>query len=605
MRRLVLLGFLLFVCSSALAGEPQWVEVRSPHFSVVSDAGEKRAREVAIRFEQMRAVFGALLTKANVNLPIPLQIVAFRNGKEMRQFLPLWHGKPTKDAGLFFGGDDRSFILLDLSTDYAWQTVFHEYGHQLLHGNTSGELSPWFDEGFAEYFSTIKVAGKEANVGDVSQIDFDTLQLAPWLHVADLLRVRQDSNVYNESGDRRSAFYAQSWLMVHYLYDKQLLLKAAEYFTLVYDKNVPTEQATLQAFGMTTADWDKTLRQYFSRNQFLYFKIPTPPGIETTGYTVAPLAPADSKAILADLHVHSSDYADQSIAEFEEVLKLQPNHPAALRGLGYAYLRKRDFAHAAEYFDKAAALDTHDPRVLYYSAMLMNQENRAKTDEELKRTQSLLERAVQLDPNFADAYNLLAFADAALGKREDGLAAMKKALSLNPGNVGYYYNLAEMYLANQDMDSAIKLFENLKNSSNPEIAARAQQELARVEAYKEVSSRTQTVSMPHVVSRDSGTDNNAVSTIEVETASPPAPALGGTTDFLKGKLVSVDCSATPGATLTITTPKGSWSFHTANAGKLVVIGSDKLDCAWSNRSVAVNYRSTGTRTGELVSLELQ
>ena len=54
------------------AGEAQWIEIQSPHFSVVTDAGERRGREVAIRFEQMRAVFGALMVKANVNLPVPL-----------------------------------------------------------------------------------------------------------------------------------------------------------------------------------------------------------------------------------------------------------------------------------------------------------------------------------------------------------------------------------------------------------------------------------------------------------------------------------------------------------------------------------------------------
>ena len=56
----------------AYSAEPQWVEVHSPHFSVVTDAGEKRGREAAMRFEQMRAVFGALMTKANVNLPVPI-----------------------------------------------------------------------------------------------------------------------------------------------------------------------------------------------------------------------------------------------------------------------------------------------------------------------------------------------------------------------------------------------------------------------------------------------------------------------------------------------------------------------------------------------------
>jgi len=59
---LFLVGIPLFVafCNppSAFAGELQWMEIRSPHFSVVTDAGEKRGREVAMRFEQMRAVFG-------------------------------------------------------------------------------------------------------------------------------------------------------------------------------------------------------------------------------------------------------------------------------------------------------------------------------------------------------------------------------------------------------------------------------------------------------------------------------------------------------------------------------------------------------------------
>jgi hypothetical protein len=112
--------------SIVLAGEPPWVEVRSPNFSVVTDAGEKRGREVAMRFEQMRSAFGTLMTKANVNLPVPLQIVAFRNTKEMRLVAPLFHGKPTELAGLFQGGADRSFIMLDMSVENPWAVVFHE-----------------------------------------------------------------------------------------------------------------------------------------------------------------------------------------------------------------------------------------------------------------------------------------------------------------------------------------------------------------------------------------------------------------------------------------------------------------------------------------------
>jgi hypothetical protein len=51
-----------------------------------------------MRFEQMRVVLGTLMPKVNVNIPIPLQIVAVRNSKEFRQFAPLWNGKPEARA---------------------------------------------------------------------------------------------------------------------------------------------------------------------------------------------------------------------------------------------------------------------------------------------------------------------------------------------------------------------------------------------------------------------------------------------------------------------------------------------------------------------------
>ena len=48
---LTILALAFFCEPLGFAGEPQWLEVRSPNFSVVTDAGEKRGREVAMRFE--------------------------------------------------------------------------------------------------------------------------------------------------------------------------------------------------------------------------------------------------------------------------------------------------------------------------------------------------------------------------------------------------------------------------------------------------------------------------------------------------------------------------------------------------------------------------
>ena len=77
----ITLGCLIGLSRPSLAGDQQWVEVKSPNFSVITDAGDKRGRDVALHFEQMRSVFGTLMTKANVSLSVPLQIVAFRSTK--------------------------------------------------------------------------------------------------------------------------------------------------------------------------------------------------------------------------------------------------------------------------------------------------------------------------------------------------------------------------------------------------------------------------------------------------------------------------------------------------------------------------------------------
>jgi tetratricopeptide (TPR) repeat protein len=587
------------IVNSGWAGDAQWIEVQSPHFSVVTDAGEKRGRDVAVRFEQMRAVFGALLVKTTVNLPVPLQIVAFRNTKEMRQFAPLWHGKATEVSGLFQFSTDRSFILLDMSAEDPWQLVFHEYAHQLLNGNTSAQVQPWFDEGFAEYFSTIRVSGKEADVGLPPGNDVEILRDSKWLKIADLFRVQQNSSTYNESGDHRSVFYAESWLVMHYLYDTQTLPKSGTYFDLVFEGKVSVEQAIQQAFGMSAEAWDRALRQYFSRGTIKYYKMTTPPGIETTGYSVAPLSYPDAKAVLADMHLHSPDYPDRAIEEFEDVLTVDPNNVAALRGMGYAHLRKQNLSTAADYFQKAAARDSKDPRVLYYSALLRNQQKLNRDPAELEKTQKELEASIALDPNFADAYSLLAFTYQYQGRFPDAIKAISRAVALNPRNEGYAYNQAQMFLANRDVDDAVPILERLKNSSNPQIAMMSSTSLVQVETFKAAMqgrSGDDGGPAPAVRVRAEASPQNK----EPETVTPTAAA-----QFLKGKLTAVDCSSPPGAVLTVAVGAKTWQMTAKNASHMILIGADTFSCDWKNRSVAVNYRETGDGRGDIISLELQ
>ena len=161
MLRSVVLAFLLFCTLSAHAAEAPWIRVSSSHFSVLTDAGEKRGREVILRFEQMRGVFAQLLMKTRVRMPEPLEIIAVKNDKEYVQLAPFARSQPISAPGFFLAGDDRNYIVLDLFADDSWRAISHQFAHMLLNYNyppTPG----WFDEGFAEYFSSLRLENKRS-----------------------------------------------------------------------------------------------------------------------------------------------------------------------------------------------------------------------------------------------------------------------------------------------------------------------------------------------------------------------------------------------------------------------------------------------------------
>src|SRR5947209_18454491 len=286
--------FLLFTCvllfgASLSFADQQWVEVTSPHFSLLTDAGEKRGREVLVRFEQMRTAFGLLFQKVNVNTPVKLQIVAYRNSKELRQVAPLFEGKAITLAGYFLGGgihgmpangEDRQYIALDLSAEDNWGTVFHEYAHLLINSNFP-PTPVWFDEGFAEYCSSLKVDKKEIAIG-LPRPDLPvTLSENHWLKLVDLFSVGHNSKIYNRD-DRRSVFYAQSWITVHYFMSKGVatMKQVGTYNRLARDPHITVSDAVRQAFGMGPDELQKAVEAYFRTSHVMYFRAPTPPGTD-------------------------------------------------------------------------------------------------------------------------------------------------------------------------------------------------------------------------------------------------------------------------------------------------------------------------------------
>src|SRR5581483_5921283 len=386
-------------------------------------------------------------------------------------------------AGLYQGGQDRNFILLDLSVEDPYEVVFHEYAHLLLNENYP-PTPVWFDEGFAQYFSTVKVGKTGVQIGLPPEGAAETLRGNALFHTVDLFGVRHNSPVYNEDGDHRSLFYQQSWLYVHYLLDTKKLDQASVYFDLTQNQHLPIAQAVQQAFGMDALHFDQAIQDYFKGNRMLAYTAELP-SMETMLYVSERLHSLDSQAILADAHLHSPDYTTKAITEFEQILNADSDNAAAHRGLGYAYLRQNDSRKAAQHLERAAALDSKNPMVHYYSAYLMHREAAASgTEANWPGIQAQLHEAIVLDPHFPDAYDLLAYVQMEQGAAEAALENSKTAIRLSPRNQQFQANFGQYLITAGKLDEAEAVFERLKESDDAKISATASKNLQLIEDYK-------------------------------------------------------------------------------------------------------------------------
>jgi tetratricopeptide (TPR) repeat protein len=481
------ISFLALVIASLGGATPaqEWSSVQSPHFVVSTDAGEKRCREVAVRFEQMRLVFEKLLSNDKLTSPVPLQILAFRSSKGFSQVAPSKNGKPdTGIVGVFQTGGDMNFIALDLSTESGFPVVFHEYAHSVLHANFR-HLPLWFDEGVAKYYETAKLVQGHAQVGGSPKYLDTFLYHRALMPVVELFGVTNDAKIYGENSERRQLFYDQSWVVVHYLFDKQKMADFAKYIELSGNQHMPIPQAIEAAFRMTPKKFDDEIASYLNLSLRQVFMIDQSMSIDESTFVTQPLDPMDAEALIANMRWHSTDHHEKAMEEYKDVLSKNPNQVDANLGLGYAALLSKKYDEAETYLRKAVSADKKNPRCQFLLGIL--QLRRSSTDENkqdlLIDAWNHLKAAATLSPELAVAHSELAYALSKLGDKDGAIKEATTAARLNKGNESYFVNLAELYFEFKKYEQAKAVFEQLASSNDPKIAALASQRLETLKTF--------------------------------------------------------------------------------------------------------------------------
>jgi hypothetical protein len=323
MRRLLLFCLL----PALLAAEDHWVRFTSGPYEVLTDAGPSAGREAIVRFEEFRAALGQIAGEQDLQTPMPVRIMVFKNAKGwMSPIAPVSAGR------------DRYNIVLEEKQSVP-PDVYRQLTRLFLQSNTS-QMPLRFEHGLVEFFSTFDVKGIHITVGaPPAQPDLD-------------------------------------WARVH------LLVLDPTYFgrlrVLLYNlrHGVDEDTSYRNAFGKSAAEVEAQAKRHFAAGNFQTGSIPSRPMAERD-FPERAIAQSDVRLARADL------LAANSAAEYRSLLNDGIKAAEAHEGLGLLALRDHRTGEARAEF--AAAMEAGSTSARCYIEYAKLEPDNAKAANALLR----------------------------------------------------------------------------------------------------------------------------------------------------------------------------------------------------------------------------
>ena len=482
--RILAVCTLTLLCVRAHADSaPVWLQVTTPHFTVITDAGEKQARHVAGQFERMQAVFHKILPGTHSDPGAPIVVLALKNRRDFQTVEPAEYlAKGQLDlAGLFLQSNDRTYILvrLDAGGDHPYSTVYHEYTHYITR---HADLPLWLNEGIAEFYENTDIDSREIRFGQPSVGAIQLLRSQSLLPLPTLFSVDHDSPYYHDE-QKGTMFYAESWALTYMLYINDFRNKT----NLVgnYLKALSAGQTSLTAAVATFGDlkkFESTLDAQISHSDFSFLSMPINIPIDEASYKVTPLTSADADAFRADILL-SDGRTDDARKLLDTVLAANPNSALAHESEGILHLREHDLDAARRSYTEAVALHSTSYLAWYYAAVLTLRSG--YHDDPAIETN--LQQSLRLNPEFAPANNALSGYYAAMNKDLDkALSFSLLAVTEEPDNLEYRLNNATLHMQRKEIPSALAVLEAARPFAHtPAQVAELQARIDQVHRYQD------------------------------------------------------------------------------------------------------------------------
>ncbi len=395
---------LLIPLTIAPAAHAQWRVAESEHFIVYADQGERELRNTVGRLERLHSL---METQFGNNADAPyrkLPIYSVGSERELKTMFPT----VGSNVGGYYSANGTN-IYAAFRRGLGERILYHEYAHHFLY-NTSGVRFPsWFNEGFAEFFGASDLdTPNKVKIGYAQPHRLATLNNQRWLPMVDLLSAANRQY----TGQERAVFYAQSWLLTHYLItDAQRRAGLDRYLAAV--RGGMSEAEALQThLGMTPDELTAALRAYL-RGRMPYAEMSVPDNEALI--QIRDLPPSAKDMLLYSVALQYNQ-PEETLATMMSRVRTDaaryPDDRLAMVTLGRAELRWGDKAVAEQILKRALELyPTHTEALRLMADLHIERSEPLEGDAkvaEIREAQTYLRRALDADQTDYRIYMTLA-----------------------------------------------------------------------------------------------------------------------------------------------------------------------------------------------------
>lgn len=354
--------FLLLVSGPANGA---WRRAETDHFILYGEIEEGRLREQAVVLEEFDRLLRLLTGVDAASPPNKLPVYLVYNHDRLRLVRDVSYGV----GGFYLASPDGIGAFVNQRTNVGRygpnDTLFHEYAHHFMLQYFPAGYPAWYVEGFAEYVATADFRSDILEFGRYN--DNRSLWLSDksrWIPYEHVLFGGDRKPQWGDS----ARFYAQSWILVHYLMSDPARAAATRAYLSALSAGEEPRTAFQSAFGMPASDLDARIRAY-AREGIAYTRAPRGHAVADPVITTLPTSSDELMLLQAVMRVGVPEKARKAVLERTRREARGKEDPFARRILAQAEALYGNAAAADGLLGELLQASPNDAELLYLKGM--------------------------------------------------------------------------------------------------------------------------------------------------------------------------------------------------------------------------------------------